>query len=84
MTTLIPWVVQVNRGQWGGLAGAPLGALAHLLAAWLGGFREPVLCGAALHAVLRLAAALAEVCVLSTRRVCPLGAGSGSLWCMLA
>lgn len=60
---------QVNRGHWGGLAGAPLGALAHLLAAWLGGFREPVLTGAALTAVLRLAAVLAEVCALSTCRV---------------
>lgn len=55
----------MNRGHWGGLADAPLGALAHLLAVWLGGFREPVLTGAALHAVLRLAAAVAEVCTLS-------------------
>ena len=54
----------MNRGHWGGLAGAPLGALAHLLAAWLGGFREPVLTDAALTAVLRLAAAVAEVYAL--------------------
>ena len=55
----------MNRGHWGGLAGAPLSALAYLLAAWLGGFREPVLTGAALTAVLRLAAAVAEVYALS-------------------
>ena len=60
----------MNRGHWGSLAGAPLGALAHLLTAWLGGFREPVLTGAALTAVLRLAAVLAEACTLSTCRVC--------------
>lgn len=51
---------QVNRGQWGCLAGPPLGALAQLLQDWLGAFREPVLTGAALHAVLRLGSALTE------------------------
>ena len=60
----------MNRGHWGGLAGAPLGALAHLLTAWLSGFREAALTGAALHAVLRLAAVLAEVRTLFTCRVC--------------
>ncbi|KAK9826422.1 hypothetical protein WJX81_003377 [Elliptochloris bilobata] len=52
--------LEVNRGQWGGLGGAPLGALVHLMQAWLGGFREPVLCGAALHAVLRLASVVLQ------------------------
>lgn len=58
---------QVNRGQWGCLAGAPLGALAQLLQDWLGGFREPVLTGAALHAVLRLGSALTEARALLLR-----------------
>jgi len=51
----------VNAGRWGGLAGAPLGALVHLAHAWVGAFQEPVLTGAALAALLRLAAALSEV-----------------------
>ncbi len=51
----------MNAGRWGGLAGAPLGALVHLAHAWVGAFQEPVLTGAALAALLRLAAALSEV-----------------------